>query len=45
MGDFNEDIKKTNINTFSTHYKLKSLNKELTFYKNFANPVCDNFYF
>ena len=40
MGDFNVDVKEVSLHLFSNQYKLKSLNKDPTCYKNIDNPSC-----
>ena len=40
MGDFNVDAKEVSLNLFYNQYKLKSLNKDPTCYKNIDNPCC-----
>ena len=40
MGDFNVDVKKVSLHLFCNEYKLKSLNKDPTCYKNIDNPSC-----
>ena len=38
MGDFNVDVKEVSLHLFYNQYKLKSLNKDPTCYKNIDNP-------
>ena len=40
MGDFNVDVKEVSSRLFRNQYKLKSLNKDPTCYKNIDNPSC-----
>ena len=40
MGDFNVDVKEVSLHLFCNQYKLKSLNKDPTCYKNIYNPSC-----
>ena len=40
MGDFNVDVKEVSLDLFCNQYKLKSLNKDPTCYKNIDNPSC-----
>ena len=40
MGDFNVDIKEISLHLFCNQYKLKSLSKDPTCYKNIGNPSC-----
>ena len=40
MGDFNADVSDPSMTSFGTLFKLKSIMKELTFYKNPDNPSC-----
>ena len=40
MGDFNVDVKEVSLHLFCNQYKLKSLNKNPTCYKNIDNPSC-----
>ena len=40
MGDFNVDVKEVSLHLFCNQYKLKSLNKDPTCYKNIDNPSC-----
>ena len=40
MGDYNVNVKETNINVFCNQHKLKALNEEPTCFKNFNNPPC-----
>ena len=40
MGDFNVDVKEVSLHLFCNQYKLKSLNKDPTCYKNIANSSC-----
>ena len=40
MGDFNVDVKEVSLHLFCNQYKLKSLNKDATCYKNIDNPSC-----
>ena len=40
MGDFNVDVKEVSLHLFRNKYKLKSLNKDPTCYKNIDNPSC-----
>ena len=39
-GDFNVDVKEVSLHLFCNQYKLKSLNKDPTCYKNIDNPSC-----
>ena len=38
MGDFNVDVKEVSLHLFCNQYKLKSLNRDPTCYKNIGNP-------
>ena len=38
MGDFNVDVKEVSLHLFYNQYKLRSLNKDPTCYKNIDNP-------
>ena len=40
MGDFNVDVKEISLHLLCRQYKSKSLNKDLTCYKNTDNPSC-----
>ena len=40
MGDFNADVSDLSVNSFCTLFKLKSIAKETTCYKNPENPSC-----
>ena len=40
MGHFNVDVKEVNLRLFCNQYKLKSLNKDPTWYKNIDNSSC-----
>ena len=40
IGDFNVDVKEVSLHLFCSQYKLKSLNKDPTCYKNIDNPSC-----
>ena len=40
MGDFKVDVKEVSLHLFCNQYKLKSLNKDPTCYKNIDNPSC-----
>ena len=40
MGHFNVDVKEVNLRLFCNQYKLKSLNKDPTCYKNIDNSSC-----
>ena len=40
MGDFNIELKEANMKTFCNQYKLKALNEEPTYFKNYTNPSC-----
>ena len=40
MGDYNVDVKETNMKVFCNQHKLKALNEETTCFKNFNNPPC-----
>ena len=40
MGDFNVDVKEVSLHLFCNQYKLKSLNKDPTCYKDIDNPSC-----
>ena len=40
MGDFNVDVKEVSLHLFCNQYKLKSLSKDPTCYKNIGNPSC-----
>ena len=40
MGDFNVDVKEASLHLFCNQYKLKSLNKDPTCYKNIDIPSC-----
>ena len=40
MGDFNVDVKEVSLHLLCNQYKLKSLNKDPTCYKNIDNPSC-----
>ena len=44
MGDFNVEPDETNIKAFCNQYKLKSLNKEPTCFKNVNKPSCIGFF-
>ena len=39
-GHFNVDVKEASLHLFCIQHKLKSLNKDLTSYKNIDNPSC-----
>ena len=38
IGDYNVDVKETNMKVFCNQHKLKALNEEPTCFKNFNNP-------
>ena len=38
MGDYNVDVKETNMNVFCNQHKLKALNEEPTSFNNVDNP-------
>ena len=40
MGDYNVDVKETNMKVFCNQHKFKALNEEPTCFKNFNNPSC-----
>ena len=40
MGDFNVNVKETNMKVFCNQHKFKALNEEPTCFKNFNNPSC-----
>ena len=44
MGDFNIKLKEANMKTFCNQYKLKALNEEPTYFKNYTNPSCIDLY-
>ena len=41
MGDFNVDVKEVSLHLFCNQYKLISLNKDPTCYKNIDNSCID----
>ena len=41
MGDFNADVKEVSLHLFCNQYKLISLNKDPTCYKNIDNSCID----
>ena len=40
MGDFNVGFTEANMAAFCNEYKLKALNKEPTYFKNYMGPSC-----
>ena len=40
IGDFNIDIQELSLHLFCNQYKIKSLNKDSTYYKNIWKPCC-----
>lgn len=40
LGDFNANVKNANLHSFCNQYKLTSLDKDPTCYKNFNHPSC-----
>ena len=44
IGDFNVEPNEANMKAFCSQYKLKSLNKEATCFKNVNKPSCIDFF-
>ena len=40
IGDYNVDVKETNMKVFCNQHKLKAVNEESTCFKNFNKPSC-----
>ena len=40
MGNFNAGFTEANMSAFCNEYKLKALNKEPTYFKNYMSPSC-----